>query len=297
MLPVKIPKAVAFLSVLAVVSPLSAQPDPRPEALASAINQALADFDLIGSPRPMILLDTLRAGIEPGNAAELARSLDLTPGVSEAHCRRFLFAEHAPLRRIPHGYRVQGVHAILTLSHSGFGADSGQVWVTALRGSGEYVGGSRSYRVSRHDAEWRAEGHLMTSPHAVCHPAPFTDPLVLAARTILAAVGGTDPLCFDPTGFFLREQDSVVSLLGAQIRGEWLPMIRGEDAETLRDPCGRASIQWGGVVRFLAVDWEADDRIHVTVEAWVPADRSRQRTRYTLQSLNGPWSVTDQSDI
>jgi hypothetical protein len=286
--------------LLAVGAPVAAQADSRAEPLAAAIRRAIAADRLSDAARARILLDTLRSAIDPRSAARLARELGLAPGVSEAHCRRFLVdgevrgsASYWP----PIGYEVRGVDAILTIWHTEFAGDSAHVWITIARGSGRYIGAPTSYIVRRDSAHWRAEPYLAASPHGICHSRLFTAPLALAAQTTLADLRAIGPTCLDPTGFPLHEQDSVAHVLGAQVRGHFFPLVGGETPEPARDPCERDSVQWGGIVKFLRVDWEADDLIHVTVEARIPADQTSRRIGYTLRETDGAWSIQDQTQI
>jgi hypothetical protein len=287
----------AYVLLSASVSPLVAQTDPGTEALGAAIERAISDLGLGGGARSGILIDTLRSVIDSRTADQLVRELGVSLGVSEAHCRRFLMSEERPELRAPFGYRVHGVDAILTIGRGDFATDSAHVWITTARGSGQYVGGPRSYIVRRGSGRWLAEPHMMMSPHGSCHPQLFTAPLVLAAQTLLADLRAAGPICLDPTGFLLHERDSVALLLGAEIRGQWVPKIGGETPELARDLCERAPVQWGSVVRFLRVDWEADDLLHVTVEGRIPAEHTGRRIQYTLRQTGAEWTVTYRAEI
>jgi hypothetical protein len=122
--------------LLAVGAPVAAQADSRAEPLAAAIQRAIAADRLSDAARARILLDTLRSEIDPRSAARLARELGLTPGVSEAHCRRFLVDGEALGWWVPVGYAVHGVDRILTIGRSEFAGDSAHVWISSARGSG-----------------------------------------------------------------------------------------------------------------------------------------------------------------
>lgn len=286
----------ACILLTAMGAPLTAQMDQHTQALGAAIERAVSDLGAGGSPRSRILIDTARSAIDSRTATQLAHQLGVSLGRSEAHCRRFLVRGDGLGLRAPIGYEVRGVDAILTIGRSDFTRDSAHVWITTARGVGQYIGGPRSYIVRRDTGQWLAEPNIIVSPHGSCYPQMFTDPLVLAARTILADVSASGPLCYDATGFLLHERDSVATVLGAEVRGQWVPLIGGETPEPARDPCERAGVQWGSVVKFLEVDWQEEDVIHVTVEARVPVAQVARRRRYTLTQAGSEWIVTHQVD-
>lgn len=294
-------KVVFVLAALLLsVTSLVAQTEERTDALRAAVEYALTRSRFAETPRGEILIDTSRIDLPSAEAAQLARSLGLRTGVSEDHCRRFLLSEDGPWGRNvqwgrPVGLEVHGVDAIVTAWFSAFTSDSAYVWVSIVSGAGAHFNGPSSYVLHRYPFEWLASPHLRSSG-GLCDPQLFTEPLALAAQAMIDRLKRVGPTCLDPTGFPLLERDSVAAVLGAEVHGEWVPSIRGETPEAYRDPCEKAAVQWGSIVRFLHVEWETDDLIRVTVEGRTPEDPASRR-RYTLRNEHGQWSVVSEETV
>lgn len=294
-------KCVSVLVGLSLsVTPLVAQTPERADALRAAVDHALADSPFADAPRAAILIDTLRMGLPAADAAQLAQSLGLRAGVSEDHCRRFLLDENGPMGMyvrmgLPVGLEVHGVAAIVTAWFREFTSDSAYVWVSIVSGSGQHFNGPGSYVLHRASTQWQVEPDLRSSG-GHCDPRLFTEPLAVAAQTMIDSLKHAGPTCLDPTGFPLPERDSVAAVLGAEIHGVWAPGIEGVP-EQYRNPCAKAEVQWGSVVRFLHVEWETEDLIRVTVEGGAPKDQSSRRVRYVLRKENGQWSVVREEKV
>lgn len=290
----------ALAALLLWVAPLLAQTEERTDALRAAVEYALDHSRFAETPRAAILIDTSRIDLPSEEAAHLAESLGLRAGVSEDHCRRFLLAEDGPLGRSaqfsPVGLEVHGVDAILTAWFTELTSDSAYVWVSIVSGAGQHLNGPSSYVLHRSSSKWSAEHHLSSSG-GLCAPRLFTEPIAVAAQTMIDSLKHGSPTCLDPTGFPLLERDSVAAVLGAEIRGQWVPAIEGEIPEPYRDPCARADVAWGSIVRFLHVEWETDDLIRVTVEGRSPEDPAGRRLRYTLRKEDGQWSVVREKKV
>jgi len=295
-------KVVSVLAALLLwVTPLVAQTEERSDALRAAVKYALTHSLFADTPRAAILIDTSRIDLPSEEAAQLAQSLGLRTGVSEDHCRRFLLAEDGPWGRQvrwgqPVGLEVHGVDAIVTAWFTEFTSDSAYVWVSIVSGAGPHFNGPSSYVLHRYSYEWLASPHLRSSG-GLCDPQLFTEPLALAAQAMIDSLKHAGPTCLDPTGFPLLERDSVAVVLGAAIHGEWVPSIEGETPEAYRDPCAKADVRWGSIVRFLHVEWETDDLIRVTVEGRTPEDPASRRLRYTLGKEHGQWSVVGEEKV
>lgn len=270
---------------------LAAQADPPVEALAAAVDLALESHGMADLPRSSILLDTLQVGLDGPDALALARLLGLEPGRSEDHCRRFLLEPGEPGVGSPFGYQVQGVEGIVTISTLEVPLDSMEIVVRVARGAGRYVGMGGSYIVRSTASGWAAARHVTWSPHGSCSPRLFAAPLALAAQTALDDLAAPDPICLDPTGFPLHEQDEVAAMLGAQVEGQWMPQVRGETPDDFRDPCERSGGAWGSVIRFTRVEWESDDLLRVAVEGRIPARGIRSSVTRTLVREGGDWRV------
>lgn len=294
--------ALPLVALLIAATPLWAQSDDRLEALGAALEYALKESRFADSPASVLLLDTVRAGVSPSEAARLARDFGLTAGRSEEHCSRFALDgrwSRQQRQLSPVGLRVHGANAIITAWFAAFAPDSAYIWVSVVSGDGPHLNGPGSYVLRNDSAGWHASPHLRASG-GHCRPRFFTAPLALAARAVLDELEAPGPICLDPTGFPLLESDSLAAVLGAEISGRWVPEVEGETPEPYRDPCAKADTPWGGIVRYLHVDWESDDLIRVTVEGRRvagPGDANRRSIRYTLRNQDGRWVVVGKGEV
>lgn len=288
------------LAFVLACGPLSAQVDEqRAEAVAAALEHVLGGIPVEIAPSE-IVLDTLRtAAGAAGVATHVARDLGLTPGISEDHCRRI----HIDHRNYPIGVEVRGVEAIAQASFEMFTPDSAYVWVWLFRGSGRYLSGGSSYRLRRDPAGWQVKHHLSAS-HALCQPRLFPIPVALAVESMMGELGSRGPSCLDATGFPLRELDLVAEIVGAEIRGEYVPPPRTGwvpwPPEPYANPCEKADARSGSVLRVVDVEWESDEVIHVTLEgrrtgARQPNEARERLVRYTLLERGGGWKISEQA--
>ena len=289
------------LALLCSATALPAQDDVRVEMLTAVLEYALDDQLPRGAPRSTVLLDTLRTGGGPDSArvaARVAAELGLLAGVSEDHCRRYRLdpARHSTFAgRV--GVEVQGVAAILTASFETFTPDSAEIWVPLARGRGPHLDGPRSYIVRRVGNGWEVEPDMAWSG-GYCAPPLYPTAFAMAGEALLDELDPNGPVCLDPTGVRLLEQDSVVALLDAEVRGQWVPPLEwGEPVpEPYRDPCGKADREWGAVVRVVDIDWVDDDLLRVTWEGRTSARADQGATRqvrYTLREEDGRWLITE----
>jgi hypothetical protein len=289
---------------LIFAAPAAAQvADHRVEAVATAIELKLAAWGRGDTPRARILLDTPRTltgtPLRRELMEQLVQRLGVQPGNSEDHCRRFPVA--MPRYGWPIGYEVHGVDAIVSATLIEFAPDSIEVTVTAASGTGEYVGGMSTYTMRRELSGWRTTQNLTSGPHGWCVFRRVPEAIAVGGRALLDSLNANGPTCLDPTGFPLHEIDAVAALLGADVRGRYLPW-RGEEPMpvSLLNPCERSGEDWGSVLRILHVEWPSDDLILVEIEvrqlrADVPDDERVVRVEYTLRKVEAEWIIAERS--